>query len=151
MVGYDLDGTICERCGIDKSFFKCTGTERKVFRKIREYHIKTAEVIRRPTESQYYIITSRPLKSRLITLQWLQEKGFNPFAVYFMTLARKRENMIIYKSKMIKTLEVNKYYEDDPKIAKGIAKNCPNTEVITVEPVIKNYSIKEFSNNSLQI
>ena len=150
MVGYDLDGTICSRCEINKSYFKCNGTERKAFRKIRERHIQTAELIRTPTEKQFYIVTSRPPKSRLMTLQWLYEKGIKPFGTFFMDLPRKRDNMIEYKAKMIKILDLRKYYEDDPKIAKALAKKCLNTEVITVEPVIKHYELKEFQNNSLQ-
>lgn len=150
LVGYDLDGTICQRGEMSKSFFHCNGSERKAFYKGREHHYRTTEVIRTPSEKQWVIITSRKNKYRKITLDWLVEKNLKPKQVYFMEgYARVRREMIEYKSKFINDLELCKYYEDDPKIVSALKKRCPNTQIVLVDSIAREVNIKDFENNTL--
>ena len=151
MIGYDLDGTICEKCEIDKKYFDCKKEERLAFGAIREIHMGSAEVIVRPREKDVYIITSRKPKHKYITLNWLKENNIKPKEVFFMDKARTRANMIEYKASLINRFQLEKYYEDDLKIVFQLKKKCHNTQIIAVEPVIKKYKIEDFKKKSLQI
>jgi len=150
LVGYDLDGTICQRGEMSKSFFHCTGEERRAFYKAREDHYRTTEVIRTPQEAHWVVITSRKNKYRKLTLDWLSEKNLKPQQVYFMEgYARVRREMIEYKSKWINELGLCKYYEDDPKIVSALKRKCPNATIVLCESAGRIVDIDNFKNTTL--
>ena len=141
-VGYDLDGTICEKSEINKKYMYCSGEERKQYKLIREYHMKTAKLVLKPKEEEYYIITSRKPENRSVTMQWLLRANLKPLKVYFMDSPRKRTNMIKYKADLINKLNLVKYYEDDEKIAKSLKRKCPFTQIKLIKPSISKYVLK---------
>jgi hypothetical protein len=62
MVGYDLDGTICEKLEFSKeygtSYFKATGEERRRRKEAKNQHVLNAKLVRKPEEQDYTIITA---------------------------------------------------------------------------------------------
>jgi hypothetical protein len=150
IVGYDLDGTICEKSSIDKKWGDCNGMERKAFQLIRETHYKTAQLVFRPVEKEYTIITARNKKYAEITLQWLVLASLSPISIHFIDRARTRDNMIEYKSEKINELGLDKYYEDDEKIVSKLRKLCQSTEIILVTPITRNYILNNFLHPPLQ-
>jgi len=152
MVGYDLDGTICERGKIDISYYNCKGLQRRAWKLARQEHLKSAKLIRIPKEKEYIIITSRKPINKQITVEWLEKNNLHPKELVLMEdYSRTRDNMILYKSEKINQYGLTRYYEDDEKISRQLSKKCPNTEIITVIPSIKEINLSYFIHSTLQI
>lgn len=149
MVGYDIDGVLCPKLEFDISYFKANGEQRKEMVKAREAHYKAAQLVLNPSNPPFVVITSRKPKYACMTTVWLLEGSVKPKATYFMNLPRTRFNMIVYKAFKINELGLKKYYEDDPKIVKGLIKKCPNTEIVQVKATIITYNVKKVSKKTL--
>jgi len=131
-VGYDLDGTLCEKIGWDRNYRGLKKAERDKMLELRLAHFLTTKMLRKPHETEFYIITGRKEAWSKETLAWLEKQEIKPVKVYFMQKARCRKNMVEYKSEVINELKLTKYYEDDRLLAKELGKRCPNTKIILV-------------------
>lgn len=130
MLGYDLDGTICESGPQrGKPFFHSTGEERRAFNELRRQHYLTAAVIRIPNDP-FVIITGRSEKYRDETEVWLSNNNINPVDLCMLTSSRTRDNMIAHKIAACKRFDVIRYYEDDKKIA--LALSAAGIQVVLV-------------------
>ena len=143
--GFDMDGVLCPKAVIDKKWSECKGYERIIFQQIKRYHCSTAPLLRIPKEKNFIIITGRNAKLKYITLEWLEKHKISPINIYFIDRNRTRNNMIDFKSEKINELELKIYYEDDPKIIKSLSRLCPNTQIVPIQAVTKEYSIKKFT------
>ena len=120
MIGYDLDGTLCEGPPKrSKPYFKQNGAERKAYEEVRREHYRTAREIRTP-KTPFVVITGRSEKYRDETEAWLSEHGFEPVAVEMLQTSRTRENMIEHKLAACRKHAVTQYWEDDSKIAQAL-------------------------------
>lgn len=120
--GYDLDGVLSPRLMSRK-------------RKLKEFWYSNAPLIMRPV-GEYFIVSGRKIKYEYETNQWAKKNGLNPKGIFLMESERTQRNMIKHKIKKISELGIERFYEDDPKIAEGIRKSLPSVEVIDVNTTI---------------
>lgn len=132
MIGYDLDGTICESAPKrNKPYFHQNGAERAAHNQARLEHFRHAEKIRDPDPDQpYVIITARAEKDRAETEEWLANNNLKPIALEMLQTSRTRRNMVEHKIAACRRHKVIRYYEDDLKIAEAIA--ASGTAVVLV-------------------
>jgi len=131
-IGYDLDGTIFpERPKRPKPFSRQSQSEREAFDEFLKEFYKTSKLVRRPRDNAYFI-TGRKKKFQTVTEKRLNELGIRFRKVFYMDRPKTRQNLIEFKSEIINRLELDVYYEDDPLIAKELAKRCQDTAIILV-------------------
>jgi len=122
LYAYDLDGTLCDPAPPrNKPYFKQSGSERREYEKIRRDHHRNAKLLMRPKEP-FVIITGRSLKYRDHLDYWLDKNNLKPERVYMLTAPRTRKNMITHKIESFRKSGAVLYFEDDPKIARAMAK-----------------------------
>ena len=137
MIGVDLDGTLAILNPMPKSLRKrfLTGDERRLkirlYKQYREEAILN-EAMKKGLDGQdYYIITGRRPKWQDLTIKWLSDNGLNPLGVFFFDEKEKtREEIIKYKARLIKNLNITTYYEDDEKVVEGLRNLCPKTQIL---------------------
>jgi hypothetical protein len=138
LIGYDLDGVICgESPKRKKPFFKQNAAERKAYAKKRLLHCRKAKLKIKPT-GRFIIVTARKQIEQPATVMWLKNNGICPEAIYFLDKAKTRENIIKFKSDVINTNNLVKYYDDDKEICKQLIGLCQNTKIIHVNNEIQD-------------
>lgn len=134
LAGYDLDGVlIAKPPSREKPFFRQTGEERLDYQKRRREFSLKAELKREPEDKPYVIITARPQWLQKETYAWIEKVGLKPKAVVFIDRPRTRRNIIAFKEKVIRRLEITTFYEDDKKIARALQKLLPSVKVVLIE------------------
>jgi len=136
IVGYNLDGVLCELFQPDKSFMKCNGEERKERKKLKLLHIKTAKKLRDTEGDEIYIVTARKDDVRFETIQWLKKNNIKYHKLLMLQEARTRRNIIDFKQRMIEYYHIDIFYEDDPKIVRALSKRLKNVNVILIENLL---------------
>lgn len=133
--GYDLDGTLVERSPRrSKPFIKQSGAERAAHDLLYREHCRSAKLIRKPT-GNYVIITGRRETVRTETLEFLRANNLNPLQICFLDKSRTKQNMIEFKLRKCTELGVTAFFEDDPAIAKALARKGINT--FLVKPLVE--------------
>lgn len=143
IIGFDLDGVLCESFKNDKPYFKSSGEERKVLKKLRLNHYSTAKKIRNTHGKEVYIITGRKECVRSQTIEWLEKNGIFYHKLLMLSKARTRDNMIEFKKDMIEYYHIDTFYEDDPKIVRALTKKLPKVNIILVKNLTKDEKIVE--------
>lgn len=131
--GYDIDGVICELFKPDKPFRLCNSEERKILKKLKTFHMKTAKKLRDTEGLEIYLITGRKNKDREITLEWLRKNNIKFHKLLMLQASRTRENMIGHKKNMIEYYNIDTFFEDDPKIVKKLKKLLPKVNFVYVD------------------
>lgn len=128
LIGYDLDGVICENSPKRKKpFFKQNSAERAEYKKERLNHCNNAELKLRPTGNFIIITARKTTPEKVATLRWLEKNELKPQAIYFLDRAKTRENIIKFKADIINKNNLTAYYDDDYKICNKLIKLCENT------------------------
>ncbi len=135
-IAYDFDGVLMPAIKRDKKYFQQNKYERDLFERKKRYHFKASGVLKRPIEKEYYIISARRERYRDITEEWLKKNKIEPIELILMEGQLTFNRIIEHKSKYLKELGIEKYYEDDPKIVAKIRKLLPNIEVIQIPKVV---------------
>lgn len=130
MIGYDLDGVICENSPKrSKPFFEQNSEERAKHKIIRLEHCLNGKLIFKP-KGDFIIATARKTdEEKAATLSWLKKNKINPATIYFLKEAKTRENIIKFKADIINSLELTEFTDDDPKIVARLTKLCEKTNV----------------------
>lgn len=132
MIGYDLDGVLCPKPPKrNKPYNHQTSSERQAYKELRRGLCQTDPLILTPA-GDYYIITARPKWLIKETEEWIERVGLRPKGICFIDKARTRKNMIEFKVQIIRQFNIQKFYEDDPKIVRAIRRQLPKVEVIQV-------------------
>ena len=136
MIGYDLDGTLCNKPPKrDKPFFQQNGEERSAYEEEKLHHYVNAKRTKLIPVQPFVIITGRSAKYLQPTLRWLEKNDLHPEAVVLMETSRTRENMIAHKVDQCKNYQVIQYYEDDEKIAKAMTSEGITVILVNMEEV----------------
>ena len=135
-ISYDLDGVLAEAPKIEhKKYGLMNGKERNQYHIQLAKHYLKAKKLYDPKEQEFYVISARRLDRTIysITKDWLTERfGNRVLGLYLLNKSRTYENVINFKCEMIKRVGINKHYEDDPNILKGIRKNLPAVELFLI-------------------
>ena len=133
-VGYDLDGVICNSRNIEGiSYRKLNGVQRKEYIANKIKHYKTAKVLNKPVEKDFYVVTGRGRKYSDITTAWLEKNKIIPLSLYMNNVGGRGQDHIKHKANVINKLGITKYYEDSKRIYSGLKKLCQNTKIVLVE------------------
>lgn len=140
--GFDLDGVLCTLFKPSKTYRQMNGVERKKYKELKLKHIINAKCIKRTSGTKIYIITARKNDLREETESWLIKNNIIYDTLLMLDEARTRDNIIRFKTRMIQNYNIQRFYEDDPKIARKLKKLCPNTDIVLV-PILEEHIIKE--------
>ncbi len=129
--GYDLDGVLCPMLKRAKPFQEQSSMERKEYNRLKRAWCVNAPVLLKP-EGDFFIVSGRGSRFRKQTDVWLRLNDIHPLDLFILAESRTTANMIKFKVNTIRELEIGKFYDDDPIIAKAIKKALPLVEVIEV-------------------
>lgn len=132
-VAYDLDGVLMPLLKRSKPYVEFNSEERKAYEKARLWQYTNDIKLRTPIELEFYIISSRQEKYRQVTEQWLKSNGIKAKEVILMDNSLTFNNIFSHKLKYLLEKEIDKYYEDDPKLIKALLKKIPNLEIVYIE------------------
>ena len=134
--GYDLDGVISQKPKKRKEKWgRMTGEARRAWKEYLLSHYLTAEPLRKIKPSDIIITARKNTPNEVRTTnEWFRVAfGFVP-QVFFLDTSRSITNVITFKSNVIKSTGITEYYEDNEKVLRGIHRECPDVELIFVDP-----------------
>lgn len=132
VVGYDLDGVIVVLLKRDKSYFKQTGAERKLYMEKKVYLYTHSPLLLRPKEKEFFVITARKPKYRTLTLRYFEKHNIRPSGLFMMDNSLTFDNIVEFKTARLASLGVTKYHDDDIKLIKALQANLPDIEFIHI-------------------
>ena len=138
--GYDLDGVLCVMPKRPKPMMKQTGAQRKSYDFNKLKWFSETPCLWKP-EKECYVITGRREKNRIPTEAWLQKHKIPYKELIMMEGSLTFDNILNHKVKSIKKVGIERYFEDDDKLATAIQKACPNVQVILVPRDTSSYKI----------
>lgn len=104
----------------------------KLYKKYREEALPNKNLIEKLKDKDFIIITSRRAKWQEMTQSWVFKYNLKPSAILFYDQKEKtREKIIEYKARILNSLNVEIYYEDDKIILEGLKKLCPKTKILS--------------------
>jgi hypothetical protein len=132
IVSYDIDGVLAKQPPQSlKKWGKMNGDERKKRKEFLNYWYLNASKLIEPKEPIFYAISARKNDEKVlkITNYWLKKNYPNRVISFFLlSKSRSLENVIEFKSNVIKHLKVDRHYEDNKKVLKGLKKSLPEVE-----------------------
>lgn len=140
IVAYDLDGVICPMPKREIKYNEQHKVERDEYNRLKIEHFLNAKVLRIPV-GDWIIISGRREKFRKETEEWLKNNKLYPKGIYLMVGSLTFDNIIKHKIKLLKEHEVERFYEDDPKLIREIRKAIPNLEIVSVPRTKENIRI----------
>jgi len=146
-IAYDIDGVLSIMCKRDKPYSKQNKFERENFEKGRVRMYGNSPLLMRPKES-FYIISGRKEKYRMISDEWLKKNNLKVIKSFYLTGKKTFDDISKFKISKLKELNIDRYYEDDPKLIREIKKALPNLEIIHIPRNEKN--VKLLKTNGLQ-
>lgn len=129
IVSYDIDGVLAEQPPAnEKKWGHMNGAERKARKEFLYDWYDNAEKLIEPAEDQFYAISARKRQPRIhtITKDWLH-KYYGDRIISFHLLGEPRtvENVVRYKTETVLSLGVQRHYEDNKKVLRGMRKLLP--------------------------
>jgi hypothetical protein len=142
IVSYDIDGVLAQQPPPNNTKWGLmNGIQRKERLEFLNYWYANANKLIEPKEQKFYAISARknnPLTLG-ITKSWLNKNYPNQvIEVYLLNKSRSVNNVIEFKSAVIKHFKIQRHYEDNKKILKGIRKELPNVELYFWEKGMDN-------------
>ena len=148
VVAYDLDGVLMPLLKRSKPYIQYSGEERKSYERARLWQYENDVQLRVP-KGEFYIISSRQEKYRVITELWLKRNCVKAKEVILMDNSLTFNHILEHKLKYLIEKGITKYYEDDAKLIKVFAKKLPELEVIQIERTSENVRVEEDITNLL--
>ena len=142
VVAFDLDGVLMPLLKRSKPYIEYSGEERKSYERTRLWQYENDVKLRSP-EGEFYIISSRQEKYRAITELWLKSNNIHAKEVILMDNSLTFNHIRDHKLKYLIEKKITKYYEDDAKLIKVLAKKLPDLEVIQIERNTENVRTQE--------
>lgn len=128
-VSYDIDGVLAAQPPAnDKKWGHMDGTERRARKDFLYDWYTNAEKLIEPAEQEFYAISARKREPRIhtITKDWLNKYyGKRVLAFYLLGTSRTVENVVRFKSETVLELGVQRHYEDNKKVLRGMRKVLP--------------------------
>jgi len=129
IVSYDIDGVLAEQPPANsKKWGKMNGEERRGRKDfLYEWYTNAIQLIN-PAEDTFYAISARKGEPRIweITKNWL-DTYYPDRVIEFRLLldCRTVENVVKFKSQTVLDLGVQRHYEDNKKVLRGMRKLLP--------------------------
>lgn len=134
---YDLDGVLAEKPpASEKKWGKMRGEERVARKRYLVDHYRHAKRILCPMGGGSIVISARKEEPevRQATLAWFLENYGTTYKLYLLSNSRSVENVIAFKTDVLKrNPQVKYYYEDNKKILTGLKKNLPHIKFFFVD------------------
>lgn len=131
---YDLDGTLCNTMPKPpKAWGKMMGTERNAWKqKLLQEYQKAVPLLIPPENQKFIVISARKndIEVHKITLNWLftfYKKNLT--GLFLLEDSRSIENVVNFKTKILKNYFVNDFVEDNWQVVKGIRKLAPEKTI----------------------
>jgi len=128
---YDLDGVLCSMPHREKSFRTQNKAERDSYEQRKIEWFSQTPCLWNP-QRPFTIISGRREKYWTETEAWIQKHGLKCTEMHMMTGSLTYENILNHKVKYIKELGIERFFEDDPKLVRGIRNKCPLVQVVLV-------------------
>jgi hypothetical protein len=130
IVSYDIDGVLAAQPPPnEKKWGHMNGEERRARKEFLYDWYSNAERLLLPKEDKFYAISARKREPRVfnITKDWLN-KYYSERVLSFHLLGDPRtvENVVRFKSQTVLDLEVQRHYEDNKKVLRGMRKLLPS-------------------------
>jgi hypothetical protein len=128
-VSYDIDGVLATQPPAnEKKWGHMDGTERRARKEFLYDWYANAEKLIEPAETEFFAISARKREPRIhtITKDWLNKYyGTRVLAFYLLGTSRTVENVVKFKSETVLELGVQRHYEDNKKVLRGMRKILP--------------------------
>jgi hypothetical protein len=128
-VSYDIDGVLAAQPPAnDKKWGHMDGAERRARKEFLYDWYANAEKLIEPVEQEFYAISARKREPRIhtITNDWLNKYySKRVLAFYLLGTSRTVENVVRFKSETVLELGVQRHYEDNKKVLRGMRKILP--------------------------
>jgi len=128
-VSYDIDGVLATQPPAnEKKWGHMDGAERRARKEFLYDWYTNAEKLIEPAETEFFAISARKREPRIhtITKDWLNKYyGTRVLAFYLLGTSRTVENVVKFKSETVLELGVQRHYEDNKKVLRGMRKILP--------------------------
>lgn len=147
IVSYDMDGVLALNPPPNiKKWGHMNGAERKARKEFLYDWYNSAELLYKPTEDKFHVISARKKDQRTweITMNWLNK--YFPGRVISLSLLnvpRTVNNVVKFKNDAINSIGAVEHTEDNKKVLRGISKINKNIKLYFWE---KNMVNKEIFN-----
>lgn len=145
IVSYDIDGVLAEQPPASEiKWGRMNGSLRKERKEFLYDWYEHARPLLMPSEEKFYAISARKLDPRnyTITKNWLEKYHSNKVIdFYLLNESRSVENVVNFKSRTVLELGIQRHYEDNKKVLKGMSKILPSSvelyfwEVGMIQPI----------------
>ena len=133
LVSYDIDGVLADQPPqAEKKWGHMNGLERKARKQFLYKWYQNAQPLLVPRETEFIAISARKKEPLIydITSKWLTKNFDNKILrIYLLEKSRSLENVIEFKSNVISNCGIQRHYEDNKKVLKGISKLLPDVEL----------------------
>jgi hypothetical protein len=131
IVSYDIDGVLAAQPPpSEMKWGKMNGVQRKARKDFLYDWYENAEKLIEPVETQFYAISARKREPRIhtITKDWLNKYyGGRVISFHLLDNTRTVENVVRFKSEKVLELGIQRHYEDNKKVLRGMRKLLPQT------------------------
>jgi len=131
IVSYDIDGVLAAQPPpSEMKWGKMNGVQRKARKDFLYDWYENAEKLIEPVETQFYAISARKREPRIhtITKDWLNKYyGGRVISFHLLDNTRTVENVVRFKSERVLELGIQRHYEDNKKVLRGMRKLLPQT------------------------
>jgi hypothetical protein len=131
IVSYDIDGVLAAQPpASEKRWGKMNGDERKERKSFLNDWYRNAEWLLIPLEEKFHTISARKLEPAIynITEKWLSDRyGERVLSINMLRENRTVENVVKFKSNVILELGIERHYEDNKKVLRGMRKLLPSS------------------------
>ena len=141
IVSYDMDGVLALNPPPNiKKWGHMNGAERKARKEFLYDWYNSAELLYKPTEDKFHVISARKKDQRTweITMNWLNK--YFPGRVISLSLLnvpRTVNNVVKFKNDAINSVGAVEHTEDNKKVLRGISKINKNIKLYFWEKNIK--------------
>jgi hypothetical protein len=128
-VSYDIDGVLAEQPPPnEKKWGMMNGSERKARQEFLIDWYANATQLLNPNETEFYAISARKREPRVwdATKTWLNKYyGNRVLGFYLLSDSRTVQNAVNFKTQTVLELGVQRHYEDNKKVLRGMRKLLP--------------------------
>jgi hypothetical protein len=129
IVSYDIDGVLAAQPPAnDKKWGHMNGQERRDRKEFLYDWYEHATRLIEPVEDKFFAISARKKEPRVyeITKNWLDANySGRVISFHLLNTSRTIENVVAYKSSKVMELGVQRHYEDNKKVLRGMRKVLP--------------------------
>jgi len=126
IIGSDLDGVIALPTVQRSSYIP---------HHLDDYY-KTCKLAPLPADFRVnFILTARKERHEKLTRAWLKTNNISFDYIFFTPtgIRKTRDYIIERKATLINNFKIDLYFEDDPKIVKGLKDICDNCKIVEVK------------------